>query len=228
MERLAASSRERINGRLRGPPPELSAVTPPGYARAAAAALWIGPTLGRMTETSQRYRHVAEAFTERIASVPVDAWDRPAPCDGWVARDVVRHVVDTTGFFLTRVDRELGDVPSVDDDPMGAWTAARDVILSALEDPEVATVASESPMGKMTFEETVGAFGVGDILVHTWDLSRAVGLDESLDADEVHRLYERMLPNDEMMRGPAFGPKVPVPDDADEQTKLIAFTGRTP
>jgi hypothetical protein len=37
-----------------------------------------------------------------------------------------------------------------------------------------------------------------------------------------------MLPNDEHMRGTAFGPKVEVPDDADEQTKLIAFTGRTP
>ncbi len=31
-----------------------------------------------------------------------------------------------------------------------------------------------------------------------------------------------------MMRGTAFGPKVPVPDDADEQTKLIVLTGRTP
>ena len=83
-------------------------------------------------------------------------------------------------------------------------------------------------MGKMTFEETVGAFGVGDILIHTWDLSRAVGLDERLDPDEVHRLYERCSRNDEMMRGTAFGPKVEVPDGADEQTKLIAFTGRQP
>jgi hypothetical protein len=31
-----------------------------------------------------------------------------------------------------------------------------------------------------------------------------------------------------MMRGSAFGPKVDVPDGADEQTQLIAFTGRTP
>ena len=29
------------------------------------------------------------------------------------------------------------------------------------------------------------------------------------------------------MRGEHFGPKVAVPDDADDQTKLIAFTGRT-
>jgi uncharacterized protein (TIGR03086 family) len=182
-----------------------------------------------MTETADRYRRVAEAFTDRIASVPPDGWDRPAPCDGWVARDVLQHVVDTSGFFLSRVGKEIGDLPTVEDDPMGAWTGARDAILGALEDPELASIASDAgPMGKMTFEETVGAFGVGDILIHTWDLSRAVGLDERLDPDEVRRIFERMLPNDEMMRGTAFGPKVEVPDSADEQTKLIAFTGRQP
>jgi uncharacterized protein (TIGR03086 family) len=183
-----------------------------------------------MTETADRYRKIADAFTQRIAAVPADGWDAPAPCEGWVARDIVQHVVDTSGFFLARVSKEVADVPAVADDPMGAWTGARDAILSALEDPEVASIESDTggPMGKMTFEQTVGAFGVGDILVHTWDLSRAVGLDEHLDADEVHRLFDAMLPRDEMMRGSAFGPKVEVPDSADEQTKLIAFTGRQP
>ena len=79
----------------------------------------------------------------------------------------------------------------------------------------------------MTLEATVGMFGIGDVLVHTWDLARATGLDERLDADEVHRLLVVMEPNDAVMRqGTAFGPKVPCPDDADEQTKLLAFTGR--
>jgi hypothetical protein len=38
-----------------------------------------------------------------------------------------------------------------------------------------------------------------------------------------------MEPLDEMLRscGP-YGPKVEVPANADEQTKLIAFTGRQP
>lgn len=98
-----------------------------------------------------------------------------------------------------------------------------------MEDPDTAAVEIDSgPIGTLTLDEMVATFGVGDILIHTWDLSRAVGLDEALDPDEVHRLYESMLPRDEMMRGPAFGPKVDVPDDADEQTKLLGFTGRTP
>jgi uncharacterized protein (TIGR03086 family) len=65
--------------------------------------------------------------------------------------------------------------------------------------------------------------------VHTWDLARATGLDETLDADEVHRLVEAMEPMDEAMRSSGhYGPRVDVPADADEQTRLLAFTGRRP
>jgi uncharacterized protein (TIGR03086 family) len=68
------------------------------------------------------------------------------------------------------------------------------------------------------------------VLVHTWDLARATGQDATLDADEVHRLYEGMTEMDEnLLRDSGhYGPRVDVPADADEQTKLIAFTGRTP
>ena len=83
--------------------------------------------------------------------------------------------------------------------------------------------------GRVTVEHAIDMFCVGDILVHTWDLARATGLDETLDADEVHSMYEGMLPMDEVLRQSGhYGPRVDVPDDADEQTKLIAFTGRTP
>jgi uncharacterized protein (TIGR03086 family) len=72
-------------------------------------------------------------------------------------------------------------------------------------------------------------FCIGDVLVHTWDLARATGQDETLDPDEVHGLYEGMLPIDDVLRQSGqYGARVEVPDDADEQTKLIAFTGRQP
>jgi uncharacterized protein (TIGR03086 family) len=137
--------------------------------------------------------------------------------------------VETSAFFLSRTEAGAPSGPSVEDDPAGAWAAARDAVLAGLNDPTVAALEYDTPMGKSTFEQTVSMFGVGDILVHTWDLARATGLDETLDAAEVHRLLTAMEPMDEMMRqGDAFGPRVDVPADADEQTRLIAFTGRTP
>jgi uncharacterized protein (TIGR03086 family) len=182
-----------------------------------------------MSDVSERYRKVATQFTDRVRAVPADAWDNASPCEGWTARDVVDHVVTSTGFFLGRAGIELPAGPPAGDDPAAAWERARGAMQSALDSPDVASAEYETPMGRATLEQTVGQFGVGDVLVHTWDLARATGQDETLDADEVRRLYAVMEPNDEMMRqGTAFGPRVPVPPDADEQTQLIAFTGRRP
>jgi uncharacterized protein (TIGR03086 family) len=182
-----------------------------------------------MSEVADRFRKVAEGFTARATAVPPDGWDRPAPCEGWVARDVVAHVVDTTAMFLGRAGIDVTSGPPPAEDPVGAWGAARDAVQAVLDDPELAGQEVETPMGSTTLEGFIGRFGVGDVLVHTWDLARATGLDERLDPDEVHRLLAMMEPNDEMMRqGTAFGPKVEVPGDADEQTRLIAFTGRRP
>lgn len=181
-----------------------------------------------MSETADRYRTVAAGFTQRAEAVPADAWDRPAPCEGWVARDIVQHLVDTAGFFVGRAGIELPPMPSAADDPVAAWSAVRDATQAVLDDPAVAQQEVDSPMGRATLESLIGRFGLADVLIHTWDLARATGLDETLDPTEVERTYAMMEPNDEMLRGPAFGPKVEVAADADPQTRLIAFTGRQP
>lgn len=184
-------------------------------------------SVAAMSEISDRFRRVADGFTVRAKAVSADGWDRPSPCEGWAARDVVAHVVEAAGMFLGRVGVELPAEPSRHEDPVAVWESARDAVQAALDDPSVASREYESPMGTTTLERTIGMFGIGDVLVHTWDLARATGLDEALDPDEVHQLFAVMEPNDAMMRqGTAFGPRVDVPDDADEQTKLLAFTGR--
>jgi uncharacterized protein (TIGR03086 family) len=181
-----------------------------------------------MSETSERFQRVADGFSARVAAVPAGAWDQASPCEGWSARDVVAHVIDAAGRFLSRAGVQLPAGPTVAEDPVGAWEAARAGVLGALTDPEIAARTYKSPMGAtMTLEQVVGMFGIGDVLVHTWDLARATGLDERLDPQEVSRLSAAMEPNDEMMRqGTAFGPKVEPPPGADEQTRLLCFTGR--
>ena len=184
-----------------------------------------------MTEISDHYRKVAAPFTERVEQVPDDAWDNPSPVDGWVTRDVVRHLVDWVGdYFYERWDIEPAAGPTVDEDPVRAWLAFSATIQAALDDPAIATkVVADTPMGPGTFQDQVDMIVTPDIFMHTWDLARAAGLDETLDPDEVHRMFVGMEPMDQMLRESGqYGPRVPVPDDADEQTKLIAFIGRQP
>jgi uncharacterized protein (TIGR03086 family) len=183
-----------------------------------------------MSEISERYRKVAAQFTERVTAVPEDAWDNPAPCEGWVARDVIGHLVEwLPAFFFGTWDIERPPAPSVDEDPVGAWLVLDRTIQSALDDPGIAGRERDSHMGRKTFEQTIDMICTADVLIHTWDLARATGLDESLDPDEVHRFVEAMEPMDDLLRQSGqYGPRVPVPDDADEQTRLIAFVGRQP
>ena len=184
-----------------------------------------------MSDTADRYRRVAGRFTRRAHEVPAGGWERPAPCDGWVARDVVRHMVDWMPSFLASAGGpQLPSGPSVDDDPVGAWTTMSDGIQALLDDPVAAASEIDHPRtGTHALSDAIGTFFLGDVLVHTWDLARATGLDETLDPDEVSRMLRGMEPLDDVLRASGqYGPRVEVPADADEQTRLIAFTGRRP
>lgn len=174
-----------------------------------------------MSDISDRYRRVASGFTGRVRAVRDDAWDNPAPCEGLVARDVVEHLVEwVPSFFDTYAGLKL---------PGGSWDALDAGLQAALDAPETASRTFDMRGQTYSVEEAIGTFVLGDVLIHTWDLARAAALDETLDPDEVHRLYEGMEPLDDVLRASGqYGPRVEVPDGADEQTKLIAFTGRQP
>ncbi len=196
--------------------------------RSAAANRSDQPVPRPSSEIAERYRRLATAFTARVEAVPDDRWSSPSPCEGWTAAELVAHVAEAAELFLDLVDRRPPPAPSATDDPVGAWAASRDAILAGLEDPDVADLEYEGELGRATFAMAIDRFASPDLVVHTWDLARAAGLDERLDPDEVHRVFEAMRPMDEMLRASgSFGPKVDPPAGADEQTRLLAFLGRT-
>src|SRR5688500_13885966 len=123
-----------------------------------------------MSEISERYRKIAGRFTQRVQEVPDDAWDSPAPCEGWVARDVVRHLVEWIPGFFESASLVLPS-RSVDDDPVGAWSSLSDALQAALDDPDVAAREFEMRMGRYRIDDAIATFCIGDILVHTWDLA---------------------------------------------------------
>jgi uncharacterized protein (TIGR03086 family) len=175
------------------------------------------------------HRAVAGRFTELVRNADPARWDDPAPVEGWVARDVVRHLVGWLPAFLTGsagIDLPAG--PSVDDDPVAAWTTLADAVQGLLDDPEsAARPVKNEHMGEMTVESALSMIWTNDVFMHSWDLARATGQDERLDPERCAGMYEGMLPMDAMLRASGqYGPRVEVPDDADPQTKLLAFIGR--
>ena len=178
-------------------------------------------------QEADRYRTLAQSMTECIAGVPDDKWGAATPCEGWTARDVVGHLVDTSGMFLGFIGQDAPGGPSGDEDPLGAFTTARDAVQGALDDPATAAQEYDGMFGRTSFAKSVDGFLSADLVIHRWDLARATGQDETLPPAEVQRIQAELAPMDEKMRGPgAFGPKLEPPAGADEQTKLLAFLGR--
>ena len=183
-----------------------------------------------MSEINDRYRRIAAQFSQRVDAVAPGDWDNPAPPEGWVARDVVGHLDEwLSSFFFGNWEIEASSEPTAQEDPVGAWHRLDQSLQAALDDTAIATAERDLPMGTMTFEQALDMICTNDILLHTWDLARATGLDETLDPAEVSTLLVSMEPMDERLRTSGhYGPRVAVPDDADDQTKLIAFIGRQP
>ncbi len=183
-----------------------------------------------MTEIGDRYRNVAADFTARVDNLPEGRWDDPAPCDGWVARDVVGHLAEWVPAMFFANAGVAVEVPPVDEDPAATWHTLDEALQRLLDDDELVAKEVEFGMGPMPLGQAFTMFGLGDVLVHTWDLARATGQPETLDAGEVEALYAQMtkFPEEQMRSSGMFGPRVEVPEDADIQTKLLAYSGRQP
>ena len=178
---------------------------------------------------AERHREIGRVFTDRVRGTR--SWDVPAPVPGWAARDVVRHLVEwLPGLLAGGSPVRLPAVPSADDDPAGAWQAHADAVQAVLDDPATAGLTLSNPhIGTIPVDQAIDRFYTSDVFMHTWDLARATGQDDRLDPRICASLLAGMEPMEQVIRSSGqFGPRVPVPDDADAQTRMLGFIGRDP
>jgi uncharacterized protein (TIGR03086 family) len=179
---------------------------------------------------AERHRLVAGRFAGLVAGAE-GRWELPAPVEGWVARDVVAHLLGWFAPFLEAGSGvRLPGGPPVEEDPVAAWAVRSSAVQELLDDPAGGGRTFSDPhVGELPLAQAVDRFYTTDVFLHTWDLARATGQDEGLDPELCAALYEGMLPLDEVLRSSGhYGPRVPVPEGADAQTRLLAFIGRDP
>jgi uncharacterized protein (TIGR03086 family) len=184
-----------------------------------------------MTTPSAEFARIGGHFGEVAAGVRPEQWDDPSPVPEWAARDVVRHLVEWFPAFLASgADVHLPPGPSVDDDPADAWDHLQREVQAILDDPASADrVLSNPHIGSVPLPEAVSRFFTGDVFMHTWDLARATGQDDTLDPEVCAAMLAGMEPIEDAMRGSGqYGARVDVPDDADVQSRLLGFIGRDP
>lgn len=116
-----------------------------------------------MTSTAEQYEIALRPLTAVIDAVPPDGWDAPSPCEGWTARDLVAHLVETQRELLLGHGVEFGPAPEAEADPVGAWQAHTERVLEAVVDPGLVGRSYDGYFGPTTVGKTIEQFYVWDM-----------------------------------------------------------------
>ncbi|MEV4721921.1 TIGR03086 family metal-binding protein [Micromonospora noduli] len=178
-----------------------------------------------------------EALRTAVEGVPVDAWERPTPCERWNVTQVLQHAVGDQLAFAAAIDGGPGPTedpfaPSgrIDGDKLAGLRAALDASARAWkrvadDAPEVPTPL---PQGKLPAE--VGAVACAlDAAVHAWDIAVATGQPSPLGIELARPLLVVARQIVEPLRAyGAYAPAIDPAPEADEIAALLSYLGRDP
>jgi nitrilase len=194
---------------------------------------------GAMTSTistpdvPELHQRAVERVGQLVQQVSDDQWDKSTPCEDWSVRKLVNHVAGENcwtapllaGQTVADVgDRFDGDVLGTD--PAAAWKSGADEAIAAVHEPGAMDRTVHLSFGDFPGREYAMQL-FADMLIHGWDLARAIDADDRLDPELVTALAAWFSGVADVYRqGGAVGPRPNVPEDADAQTKLLAEFGR--
>lgn len=175
------------------------------------------------TDLATTYRERAAAIAELLASTT--AWETATPCEGWDVRDLVEHLVVTQRDFLAGHDLQVPPVSLTD--PAAAWAEHTGAVQTLLEDPTVGPREYDGHFGRTTVAATMATFYGWDLLVHRWDLARALGADERFTEHELDQIEGALAGFGEALYSPGIcAAPVEVADTEPRQVRLLARLGR--
>lgn len=175
----------------------------------------------------------AEPLIGLVETIDADALSARTPCAEFDVRALLHHLL-VWGPVLEACGRKDVVAPAEDADLVaGDWRATLEAQLHRL----VATWSAPSAWAGTTSiggpdplpAAMVGGMVVGELVVHGWDVGRAVGRSPSWDQDVIELLHREVAATAPMGReADVYGPEVPVPATAPTLRRLLGLTGRDP
>ncbi|TDE17876.1 TIGR03086 family metal-binding protein [Actinomadura sp. 6K520] len=175
-----------------------------------------------------------DGFEAVLVATPPDRWLSPSPCEGWCAVDVAGHV--TAGLLVIEMRAAGRPLPQDDpdwrevagEDPVASWRAVRARMTAELRSGRLERRIRLATGQETTLREWLETYPL-ELLVHTWDLARATGQSVVFDADLVGPALETARRLAPVGRAAGrVGPERALPEDADDQARLLALFGRDP
>lgn len=184
-------------------------------------------------DTQEYFERSAALFDERVRAITDGQWSDPTPCTEWNVRDLVDHLTNeclwVPPLMEGRTIAEVGDRfdgDSLGDDPVGSWSAARSSAEQA-----VAERGALDRTVHLSYADVPGHHYIRqlsrDLLIHSWDLARGIGHDESLPTDLMELAYEDSKAEEGAIRGSGlFGDEVEATPNSSLQEELLGLLGR--
>lgn len=184
----------------------------------------------------QNLEQATAEFDRRLRAVTPEQWDAPTPCGDWNVRELVHHVVKANTMAVDLVAgcsadeaRAVFETP-LSDDPIDEFVSTANTQLDALAQPGALDTIVHHPAFDMPGAQLLN-FRIGDLALHAWDLARAIGADETLDAELVRAVWDGLQPMAAIIPATGVfgeGPRGTVGEDATLQQRLLDLTGRRP
>ncbi|UFU08247.1 maleylpyruvate isomerase N-terminal domain-containing protein [Ruania halotolerans] len=187
--------------------------------------------------TSANLRTVVNDLMDAFATIPDDAWDRPAHGLDWDCRDTAAHLLDDFGAYALQLS---GSTPPMNEYlrldegpprregslPMMFWPEPDGGSLLITECVDalgglLVAVTATAPSNRRGWHPSglsdasgFAAMGIVEGALHGWDIMTAQNADFSIDQEIAARALNRLFPG--------------VRRTADPWDDLLAATGRTP
>jgi uncharacterized protein (TIGR03086 family) len=190
-------------------------------------------------QTDDGLATLAEAaahFGQVLAQVQPDQAAGPTPCDDWSVTDLVEHVTGGN-HWAALILRGAKAGEAMAQVKAGAFTGDSNADYLAATKAQQAAFDEAGALGR-TVDHFIGpvpaarflGMRTGDLLIHSWDLARAIGADERLPEPLVRAglaIYEPMA--DRLAASGMFGSGAQgAPPAQTPQDRLLQLTGRRP
>src|SRR3954467_600260 len=160
-----------------------------------------------MSETLKLFAQAGEAFAEQVHAANPEDWSNATPCADWDVRALVNHVIGELlwapplleGKTIAEVgDRFDGD--GLRDAPATTAGQAAKELLAAAAEPGAQERTVHLSFGDFPGAEYLSQVTT-DVIIHTWDLARALGMDDDLGAGLVAFADAYLAPQIDLWRG---------------------------
>lgn len=168
-----------------------------------------------------------------VAGTGKDQLTNATPCAKWTVRDLINHFVGGGHMFAAAFRGEAmgnpdGPMPDLlGDDHLAAFDGAIEDFRAAIKAPGALEREIALPFATLPADATL-RLATSDLLIHTWDLSRATNQSVDVRDDVVTEAsqFAHMFIQPALRDGDTFADEKSAPAGATPLERLAAFAGR--